>query len=219
MMFHMRIEIYSDVVCPWCYIGKRRLDAALKTDAGQGVTLLWRPYPLHPNLPAAGLDREEYLARRHGANADRARAPPRIVAEGEDAGIRFNFAAIRRMPNTLAAHRLLDHAATAGDQHGLAETLFRFHFCEGRDLSDTDTLCEAAGEAGLDADGARAWLAGDGGVANVYRQVQEALAHGVAGVPGYLLGGRFLLPGAQSADTMAQFIARAKRKLAADAAD
>ena len=134
-MCQMRIEIYSDVVCPWCYIGKRRLDAALETDALADVEVVWRPHQLHPNLPPAGLDREDYLQRRYGEAAERARAPQRIVAEGADAGIRFNFEAMRRMPNTLAAHRLLHFAEDTGRQHALAEALFRFFFCDGRDVA------------------------------------------------------------------------------------
>lgn len=217
-MCDVRIEIYSDVVCPWCYIGKRRLDAALETDALADVDVVWRPHQLHPNLPPAGLDREDYLQRRYGEAAERARAPQRIVAEGADVGIRFNFNAMHRMPNTLAAHRLLHFAEDTGRQHALAETLFRFFFCDGRDVGDPETLCEAAHEAGLDAQAASAWLATDGGTATVQEQLREGLERGVAGVPCYLLGGGFMLPGAQSSDTMAQFIERARTKLAAASA-
>ncbi len=210
----MRIEIYSDVVCPWCYIGKRRLDAALRTEALADVEVVWRPHQLHPNLPPGGVDREDYLKRRYGAAAERARAPRRIVAEGTDAGIGFNFQAMRRLPNTLAAHRLLHFAEGTGRQHALAETLFRFVFCDGRDVGDIDTLREAAHEAGLDAQAAGAWLATDEGTATVREQQREGLERGVAGVPCYLLGGGFMLPGAQSSDTMVQFIERARTKLA-----
>lgn len=215
-MFHgMRIEIYSDVVCPWCYIGKRRLDAALRREALADVTVVWRPHQLHPNLPPGGVDRDDYLKRRYGAAADRARTPRHIVAEGADADIRFNFAAMRRLPNTLAAHRLLHRAEDTGRQHALAETLFRFFFCDGRDVGDIDTLCEAADEAGLEAADAGAWLRGEDGTATVREAMHEGLARGVAGVPCYLLGGGFMLPGAQSTDTMARFIERARTKLAA----
>lgn len=214
----MLIEIYSDVICPWCFIGKRRLDAALATSAGQGVEVAWRPYPLYPNLPANGMDRGEYLKRRYGESAGRAEAPRRIIEEGSDAGIAFNYAAIARMPNTLAAHRLLEDAAEGGHQHTLAETLFRFYFCDGRDVGDLSTLCEAAGESGMDAAKARELLASNRGEITVRRRIGQAFERGVAGVPCYLLGGGFMLPGAQSSDTMAQFIQRAKAKLAEGAA-
>ena len=242
-MGHMLIEIYSDVVCPWCYIGKRRLDGALATAAGEGVELAWRPYQLYPNLPATGMDRDEYLARRYGDRADRARVPRQIVSEGADAGITFDYGAIGRMPNTLTAHRLLDYVervAGSGVQHELAEVLFRFYFCEGRDVGDIDTLCEGAEEAGFDAAAAREYLL-DGDDEDAMRsRIKGAFEIGVVSVPCYMLmrgaspsrspaegslmrgaspsrspaEGGFMLPGAQTSEVMAQFIERAKAKLA-----
>ena len=215
-MGYMLIEIYSDVICPWCFIGKRRLDAALATSAGENVEVVWRPYQLYPNLPATGMDRDEYLARRYGDRADRARVPRRIVEEGEDAGIAFDYGAIGHMPNTLTAHRLLDRAervSGAGSQHELAEVLFRFYFCEGRDVGDLETLCEAASEAGLDAGETRAYLASGVDEEDMRARIRGAFGVGVVSVPCYLLSG-FMLPGAQTSDVMAQFIERAKVKRA-----
>lgn len=212
----MLIEIYSDVICPWCFVGKRRLDAALATSAGEDVELVWRPYQLYPNLPATGMDRDEYLARRYGERAERARVPRRIVEEGEDAGIAFDYGAIGHMPNTLTAHRLLDRAervSGAGSQHELAEVLFRFYFCEGRDVGDLETLCEAASEAGLDAGETRAYLASGVDEEDMRARIRGAFGVGVVSVPCYLLSG-FMLPGAQTSDVMAQFIERAKVKRA-----
>ncbi len=219
-MGHMLIEIYSDVVCPWCYIGKRRLDGALATQAGEGVEVVWRPYQLYPNLPPTGVDRDEYLARRYGERAGRARVPTRIVEEGEDAGITFDYGKIGRMPNTLTAHRLLDHAErVAGTvvQHELAEVLFRFYFCEGRDVGDIDTLCEGAEEAGLDLEEARSYLADGDGEEEMRVRIKGAIEIGVVSVPCYMLAGSFMLPGAQTSEVMAQFIERAKQKLAGTA--
>ena len=211
----MLIEIYSDVICPWCFIGKRRLDTVLATPTGTGIELVWRPYQLYPNLPTQGMDRAEYLARRYGDRADRARIPRRIVDEGKDAGVAFDYAAIRSMPNTLTAHRLLDYAAqTVGSatQHALAEVLFRAYFCEGRDVGDLGTLCEAAAEVGLDADAVRGYLAAQADEEAMRGQIRSAFDKGVVGVPCYLIGG-FMLPGAQSADTITAFIERARSKL------
>lgn len=211
----MLIEIYSDVICPWCYIGKRRLDAALATAAGAGIELVWRPYQLYPNLPQDGMDRDDYLARRYGERADRARVPRQIVAEGEDAGIAFDYGAIRTMPNTLAAHRLLDYAEKVkgpAAQHQLAEVLFRCYFCEGKDVGDIDTLCDAAETVGLASDDVRGYLDFGGDGNSMLARIQQALAVGVVSVPCYLIGG-FMLPGAQTTDTMCQFIERAKSKL------
>lgn len=207
----MEIEIFSDVVCPWCYIGKRRLERALQTPAGQGVSLRWRPYQLHPGLPPGGVDRAEHLRARYGAAADLGRLPKRLEAEAEDVGIRFNFAAIKRQPNSFQAHRLLEFAEPRGRQHELAEALFEFHFCLGRDLGDAATLAAAAQQAGLSGKQAAAHLAGDEGAEEVRQQLGRAADLGIAGVPCYLLAGRFTLPGAQTEDVMAAFIDRAKR--------
>lgn len=213
----MLIEIFSDVICPWCYIGKRRLDSALATPACADIDVVWRPFQLYPNLPAAGMDRDEYLERRYGDRADPNRAPRMIVAEGQDVGIKFDYGAIRRMPNTLTAHRLLDYAeqdSSAAVQHQLAEVLFRYYFCEGRDVGDVDTLCEAAAEVGLEADDARRYLDGRADEEDMLARIRGAFEIGVVSVPCYLLGGGFMLPGAQTSAVMLQFIERAKSKLA-----
>ena len=213
----MLIEIFSDVICPWCYIGKRRLDSALAAPTCADIDVVWRPFQLYPNIPAAGMDRDEYLERRYGDRADPARAPRMIVAEGADAGITFDYGAIRRMPNTLTAHRLLDYAeqdSSAAVQHELAEVLFRYYFCEGRDVGDVDTLCEAAAEVGLEADDARRYLDGRADEEDMLARIRGAFEIGVVSVPCYLLGGGFMLPGAQTSDVMVQFIERVKSKRA-----
>ena len=206
----MEIEIFSDVVCPWCYIGKRRLDAVLDTPIGDGVTLRWRPYQLYPNLPAEGMDRARYLKARYGDDTDRARVPRRIEAEAEAVGLAFDFAAIGRMPNTFQAHRLLEFAGSQGAQHELAEALFADYFCNGKDVGDTQVLAETAEAVGLDGAQAHAYLAGTDGADAVRAQLARAAETGVSGVPCYLLAGRFALPGAQTPEVMAQFIERAK---------
>jgi len=206
----VEVEIFSDVVCPWCYIGKKRLDAVMSTPAGEGVTLRWRPYQLYPNLPPEGVDRARYLEARYGADADTARVPRRIQAEAREVGLNFDFSAIRKMPNTLRAHRLLELAATHGVQHELAEMLFDYYFCSGRDVGDIDVLGAAAEAVGMEGDLARDYLSGSAGANAVRQQLERAVEVGVSGVPCYLLAGRFALPGAQTPDVMARFIARAK---------
>ena len=210
----MEIEIFSDVVCPWCYIGKKRLDAVMDTPVGEGVTLRWRPYQLYPNLPPDGMDRARYLEARYGADADRGRVPERIEAEAGEVGLKLDFSAIEKMPNTFQAHRLLELAAAHGVQHELAELLFDYYFCSGRDVGDPDVLVEAAETLGLERDPVRDYLAGTEGVDAVRKQLQRAVDVGVSGVPCYLLAGRFALPGAQAPEVMAQFITRAKSLVA-----
>ena len=210
----MEIEIFSDVVCPWCYIGKKRLDAVMDTPVGEGVTLRWRPYQLYPNMPPGGMDRARYLEARYGADADRSRVPQRIEAEAGQVGLKLDFSAIEKMPNTFQAHRLLELAAAHGVQHELAELLFDYYFCSGRDVGDPDVLVEAAETLGLERDPVRDYLAGTEGVDAVRKQLQRAVDVGVSGVPCYLLAGRFALPGAQAPEVMAQFITRAKSLVA-----
>ncbi len=210
----MEIEIFSDVVCPWCYIGKKRLDAVMDTPVGEGVTLRWRPYQLYPNMPPDGMDRARYLEARYGADADRGRVPERIEAEAGEVGLKLDFSAIEKMPNTFQAHRLLELAAAHGVQHELAEVLFDYYFCSGRDVGDLDVLVEAAETLGLERDPVRDYLAGTEGVDAVREQLERAVDVGVSGVPCYLLAGRFALPGAQAPEVMAQFITRAKSLVA-----
>ena len=210
----MEIEIFSDVVCPWCYIGKRRLDAVLRTPVGEGVTLRWRPYQLRPGLPAEGVDRAEYLRARYGEDADPGHVPQRLAAEAEDAGLTFDFAAIGRMPNTFQAHRLMELAWDDGVQHQLAEVLFDVYFRAGQDIGQREALIEAAERSGIDGAKAAQHLDGDGGADQVREQLERAEELGVSGVPSFLLAGRFTLPGAQTPEVMERFIQRAKERLA-----
>ena len=209
----MQIEIFSDVVCPWCYIGKRRLDAVLQTPAGEGVTLRWRPYQLRPGLPAQGVDRDEYLRARYGEDADPGRVPQRLAAEAQDAGLNFDFAAMERMPNTFQAHRLMELAWDRGVQHPLAEALFDAFFRAGKDIGQPAVLIEVAERCGIDGAEAAHFLDGDTGTDRVREQLERAEDIGVSGVPSYLLAGRFTLPGAQTPEVMGRFIQRAKERL------
>ena len=212
-MERMEIEIFSDVVCPWCYIGKRRLDAVLQTPVGEGVTLRWRPYQLRPGMPAEGVDRAEYLRARYGEDADPGHVPERLAAEAQDAGLIFNFAAMGRMPNTFQAHRLMELAWDDGVQHQLAEVLFEAYFRAGKDIGQQATLIEAAEKSGIGGAEATRYLGGDAGAERVREQLERAEDLGVSGVPSYLLAGRFTLPGAQTPEVMGRFIQRAKERL------
>lgn len=210
----MQIEIFSDVVCPWCYIGKRRLDGILASDAGRGLEVTWRPYQLYPQLPEEGVPREVFMRARFGPDADPAALFRRVRTEAEAEGLDLDFGAIRTTPNTFRAHRLLSWAEPSGRQHELAEVLFRYHFREGRDVGDPQELAAAAAEAGLDPDGAREMLAGHDEVDKVRAELSLAQAVGVSGVPFFVLAGKFAIPGAQPRDVMLQLIERARERLA-----
>ena len=211
----LEIEIFSDIVCPWCFIGKQRLDKVLQTELGEGVNLRWRPYQLHPNMPVEGVDRQDYLQRRYGPDADLARVPGRIASEAEGEGITLRYERIKRMPNTLRAHRLMELAYTHNCQHDLAQALFQAYFCDGVDVGNPQELVRLAQTCGIPGEAAADYLAGDAGEEEVHRQLERAPDLGVSGVPGYYLANSFLLPGAQTVETMTQIISRVKTKLSA----
>jgi predicted DsbA family dithiol-disulfide isomerase len=210
----IEIEIFSDVICPWCFIGKRRLDQVLATDLGVDVVVRWRPYQLYPDIPPEGLDREAYLVRRYGADADRARVPSRIAEEAGGEGIVMRYDRIDRMPNTLPAHRLLDWSYASSRQHELADALFEAYFCAGNDVGDLAVLASIAASVGLSESEALDYLESEAGADEVRAQLERGIEKGVTGVPGYLIAGGFLLPGAQTSETMGQVLARVKQKVA-----
>ena len=223
----LEIEIFSDAICPWCFIGKRRLDAALRL-SGTGdamdadVRLRWRPYLLYPNLPTEGMDRGEMLRARYGPRGDKGRVPGTILAEAEAEGIAMRYDLIQRTPNTRAAHRLVEWAYQHlgwQQQHELVENLFQAYFCAGLDIGDRSVLKDIAAPLDLNAEAQEGVFAGLGEVgaaldAEVDEQLQRAIELGVSGVPGYVMGGGYLLPGAQSVETMQAIILRAKTKFA-----
>jgi predicted DsbA family dithiol-disulfide isomerase len=213
------IDVVSDVVCPWCYIGKRHLEAALATlDAGgQPLPVVrWHPYELNPDLPAAGVDRREYLERKFGGPARAAQIYERVRRAGTQAGIAFDFERIERQPNTRDAHRLIAWAQGRGDAGPLVERLFRAYFIEGRFVGAHETLAEIAHEAGLDADAAYAFLSSDVGVAEIAEAEERAASLGISGVPFFIVDGRYGLSGAQPAEAIVEAVRRARQPQAAD---
>jgi len=208
----VEIAIYSDLVCPWCFIGKRRIEEVLRTPVGEGISLRWLPFQLYPNIPPGGLDRQQVLEARYGADADATRVPSRIRDEAAEVGLEFDFGAMRKTPNTLDGHRLVERFVGPG-QSGLVEVLFRYYFQEGADVGDHDVLLEAVARAGLDVDAAREVLESDALRDAVLEQIRTAYDTGVTGVPSYLLAGRFSIPGAQPADVLSKFIERVRLRL------
>ena len=212
----IEIEIFSDVICPWCFIGKARLDGVLQSPVGEGISLRWQPYQLQPQIPPEGLDRSLYLTRRYGAQADQAKAPERIMEEAQAAGLQLRYDLIKRMPNTRLAHQVLLFAFPYGVQHSLVQILFEDYFCRGVDIGDVSQLMAAAQKVDLPLERLQAYLAENEGVEDIERQRERATDLGLSGVPGYYLADRFLLPGAQDQETMKQIIQRVKDKLAAE---
>ena len=183
----LQIEIFSDVICPWCFIGKRRLDGVLAGELGNDVELRWRAFQLYPQLPLDGVDRGELLKRRYGDAADPARIPERIASEAEMEGIALRFDRITRTPNTLLAHRLLEFAYDQGGpglQHALAEALFQGYFCDGVDVGQAAGLVAIAASTGMDAEAVDAFLNSTEHADTVASQLARAPELGISGVPG-----------------------------------
>ena len=209
----MKLEIFSDIVCPWCFIMKCQLDEALDELGAIQREVRWRPYQLYPGLPAEGLDRADYLRGRYGDEVDAARVPEGIQRAAAEAGLAFDYVAMKRVPNTFDAHRLMDFAYDAGCQHALAETLFEYHFCLGKDVADRDTLVCAAVSSGLDREGVERSFESDQGRIEVKEQLARARDLDIVGVPCILIEERFRIPGAQGSDALRQMIQRAALRL------
>jgi predicted DsbA family dithiol-disulfide isomerase len=210
----MHIDVYSDLICPWCFIGKRRLDQVLASPAGQDVWVRWRPFQLYPQLPAAGVDRAAFMRARFGEAAGKPGTPQRLTDEAEGLGIDFDYAAITRVPNTFNGHRLVEWVGPGATQHALMDTLFSYYFCAGRDLGDLDVLADAAASVGVEREPALAMLRSDVGVDDVRERIQEGYDAGVTGVPCFVLPNGFGIPGAQPPEVLARFIERAREQLA-----
>ncbi|MQX37914.1 DsbA family oxidoreductase [Roseospira navarrensis] len=196
----IRVEIVSDVVCPWCLIGYRQTRAAESRLAGAvRLDITWHPFELNPDMPPQGQGLREHVAEKYGATpAQSAAARARISALGADLGFRFAFSDDSRIVNTFAAHQLLHWAETQGHQTALQEALFAAYFSQGRDVSDPAVLADIAAEAGLDPVEAAAVLA-DGRCADAVRAAEQMwLGRGINGVPAMVFEGTYLVSGAQS---------------------
>jgi predicted DsbA family dithiol-disulfide isomerase len=203
------IDVVSDVVCPWCFIGKRRLEKALAALEGTSVAVRWRPFQLDPTIPVEGLPREEYLRRKFGPErvAENHRA---LLTVGALEGIDFRFDLIKRSPNTLDAHRLIQWAADQSMEEKMVERLFRLYFTEGADIGNRDLLSQAAAELGLDREEAEKFLASGDRREEVLAQVQMSSRMGVTGVPTFFIANRYAVIGAEESRYIAGAIARAR---------
>lgn len=193
----IRLDIYSDPICPWCFIGKRRLARALAERPSLAVQIRWRPFQLNPDMPAEGMDRQHYLATKFGGADNAARVYETVAHHGAAEDLPFAFDRIARTPNTLAAHQLIAWANDRGDPDPLVERLFRAYFFEGQDLGEPTVLAEAAAEAGLDRAAAEATLADTELRAQVAAADAEARAAGLQGVPTFVVNDAYAVSGAQ----------------------
>lgn len=204
----LSVDIVSDVVCPWCYIGQRRLERAAETLADIDVAVHWRPYQLDPTIPAGGVDRKAYMEKKFGSDGRIRQMHERIEALGAAEGIAFDFDAIKVSPNTLDAHRVVRWAANAGPgiQNRLVKRLFQLYFEQGADVGDHAVLTQAAREAGMDASVVESLLPTDADRDATVSEIATAARMGVTGVPCYLLEGRYAVMGAQDSAVLADAV-------------
>ncbi len=205
----MRIEIVSDVICPWCYIGKRRLEKAMAQRPDIEFEIGWRPFQLNPDMPKEGADRKSYLEAKFGGPERAKDIYARVTAEGAREGIAFDFDRIKRTPNTLAAHSLLRWGLENGLEYDLKERLFQAYFLHGRDIGDHHVLSDIAGLAGMDAALVKEKL--DQGIDADTIQSEDQMARelGITGVPFFIVERRYGLVGAQPAEALLEVIDKA----------
>ena len=193
----LKIEIYSDVICPWCFLGKRRLEMALELAGLRSeVDIHYRPFELNPSTPSAGLDRAEYLQSKYGSAIHSAHQ--RLAQMGEEAGIRYDFESPQKILNTFDAHRVIWLAEKEGVQEGVVESLFKAYFTGARDLGDKKVLAEIAESGGLDRTKVERLLNGGEGTEEVRAMEETAYNLGITGVPFFVFNGETAVSGAQS---------------------
>ena len=200
------MDVFSDPICPWCYIGKARLDAAIAETGRNPFRLNWRMFRLNPDMPAEGMDRQAYLEAKFGGAEGAAEVYGRIAREAAASGLDLAFDRIRRTPQTLDAHRLIRWARAEGVETPVAEQLFRRYFERGEDIGDRAVLRDIAATAGLEDDVVARLLEGDAERAELETEEEQARAMGISGVPCFVIAGRHVVQGAQDSATWARII-------------
>ena len=208
----IQIAVYADVVCPWCYVGEKRLEQALAQRPDLPIERRWRPYQLRPEMPSGGLPWHEFAVDKFGGEDRMRSAFSHVSAAGKVDGAFFDFDKVASAPNTVDAHRLILHAAEHDRQWEVADALFKGYFAGGANLNDSAELSAIAAEAGLDADEVREFLAGNARTDEVWSAQKEAGRIGVTGVPLYVFDGRYALSGAQPVEAFVRALDAAYEK-------
>jgi predicted DsbA family dithiol-disulfide isomerase len=202
----IKLDILSDPVCPWCYVGKTNLERALEARPDHPFVIEWHPFQLNPGIPREGLDRRQYLEAKFGSKAGAAELYARIDAAAREAGLEIDWGAIPRVPNTLDAHRLIHWAGIEGRQTMVVQALFRAYWQEGRDIGDRSVLVAIAGECGLDGAMVAELLAGDADLDDIRARDAHARERGVTGVPTFIIANQAVVVGAQPPQLWAEII-------------
>jgi len=191
------LDIYSDPICPWCYIGKARLDAAMEIRPDHGFEITWHPFMLNPEMPPEGMDRRDYLEAKFGSQKGVVEAYLPVQQAATEAGLPFDLAAIGRTPSTLDAHRLIHWAGLEGRQTAMVSALFRAYFADGADIGAHQVLLALAESAGMDAQVVARLLASDADVDDIRARDTDIRARGLRGVPAFVIAGQHVVAGAQ----------------------
>jgi predicted DsbA family dithiol-disulfide isomerase len=215
----LKIDIVSDVVCPWCYIGKKRIEDALRLAADVPVEVDWRPFFLNPWVPREGISREEYLTTKFGSVDAYKGIAGRVVGAAGEEGLLYRPDLVKRQPNTIDCHRLIHWADAKGKAAEMKQRLMELYFRDGGDLTDTAVLVKAAADVGLDAEDVRKRLATDEDVALISSWAQEASDKGISGVPTFVFAQKYAVSGAQPAEMLARAIRQVSAEINAQAAE
>lgn len=202
----IRLDIFSDPVCPWCYIGKTLLDRALEAHPDHPFRIEWHPFQLNPDMPAEGRDRREYLETKFGGKVRAVQVYSQVEEAARNAGLEIDFAAIPRIPNTLDAHRMIHWAGLEGRQSAMVAALFRAYWREGKDIGDPAVLAALASDVGMDAEAMARLLATDADRDDLAARDYDARSKGVNAVPTFLIAQQYVLSGAQPVALWGQVI-------------
>jgi predicted DsbA family dithiol-disulfide isomerase len=213
----LQIDIVSDVVCPWCYIGKRRIENALALVPDVPVEVNWRPFFLNPWVPREGISRDDYLTTKFGSVDAYKAIAGRVMAAAADEGLEYNAERVRRQPNTIDCHRLIHWADVEGKAAAMKQRLMELYFRDGGDLTDANVLVQAAADIGMDADDVRRKLATDEDTALISAQAKDASDKGISGVPTFVFAQKYAVSGAQPAEQLARAIRQVSAEINATA--
>ena len=207
----IKLDILSDPICPWCYIGKANLERALEKVGDHPFEIEWHPFQLNPNMPAGGVDRRTYLETKFGGQEGAVKAYLPVAQHAEKAGLKINFEGIQVTPNTLDAHRLIHWAGLEGKQTAMVAALFRAYFVAGRNIGDHETLADIAGEVGLDREMIACLLASDADLEDIKSRDAHSREMGVSAVPTFIVDNRHVVPGAQPPELWVSVIEEIQR--------
>ncbi len=219
MTQNVKLDIMSDPICPWCYIGKTHLDKALAGIPNHPFVIEWHPFQLNPDMPDAGMDRREYLERKFGGKDGAVRAYAPVVEHAENAGLKIDFEGMKRTPNTLDAHRLIHWAGIEGKQNAVVDALFNAYFVEARDIGDREVLADIADSVGMDAAVVMKLLQSESDREDIRARDSHSREMGVNSVPTFIVANQHAVPGAQPPELWGKVISEIMSQIEASSAE